>query len=96
MLSSIPTNGMTYAESLRTNVKQDRGAEKIPEFEPPRLMNLERKLQILDGEWYTESSYQSDEVAAIYAFYQPTQGPFIIVPSMQKEELTSDFTLTSK
>lgn len=93
MLSSIPMNCMTYAESLRLNVKQQRG-EKIPEFEQPRLLNLERKLQILDGEWYTESSYQSDEVAALYAFYQPTQCPFVIVPSMQKEELTSDFTLT--
>ena len=95
MLSSMPMNGLTYAESLRQNVKQERG-ENIPEFEPPRLMNLERKLQILEGEWYVESSYQSDEHAALYAFYQPTQGPFIIVPSMMKEELTSDFTLTSK
>lgn len=93
MLSSMPMNGLTYAESLRQNVKQERG-ENIPEFEPPRLMNLERKLQILEGEWYVESSYQSDEHAALYAFYQPTQGPFIIVPSMMKEELTSDFTLT--
>jgi hypothetical protein len=32
-------------------------------------MNLERKLQILEGEWYVESSYQSDEHAALYAFY---------------------------
>ena len=34
MLSSIPMNGMTYAESLRTSVKQERG-ENIPEFLPP-------------------------------------------------------------
>lgn len=69
MLSSIPMNGMTYAESLRANKNnQDRG-ENIPEFEPPRLMNLERKLQILEGEWHVESSYNSDEVAALYAFY---------------------------
>jgi hypothetical protein len=34
---------MTYAESLRMNVKQERG-EKIPEFIPPKLNNLERKL----------------------------------------------------
>ena len=95
MLSSIPMNGITYAEQLRANVKQERG-EKIPEFEPPRLMNLERKLQILEGEWFVESSYENDDTAALYAFYQPTQGPFIIVPSMIKEELTSDFTLTSK
>ena len=89
-------NGMTYAESLRANKpNQDRG-ENIPEFEPPRLMNLERKLQILEGEWHVESSYNSDEVAALYAFYQPTQGPFIIVPSMLKEDLQSDFQLRSK
>jgi hypothetical protein len=43
MISSIPVNGMTYSETLRHNVKQDKG-EKIPEFEPPKLMNLERKL----------------------------------------------------
>jgi hypothetical protein len=64
-------NGLTYAESLRQNVKQERG-EKIPEFLPPQLMNLERKLQILEGEWFVESSYQSDEHASLYAFYQPT------------------------
>ena len=85
MISSMPVNGRTYAESLRHNVKQEKG-ENIPEFEPPRLMNLERKLQILNGEWYEESFYRSDDVAAIYSFYQPTQGPFIIVPSMAKEE----------
>ena len=71
MLSSTPKGGLTYAESLRSSIKQERG-ENIPEFEPPRLMNLERKLQILEGEWFVESSYQSDEHAALYAFYQPT------------------------
>ena len=46
----MPTNGITYAESLRATVKQERG-ENIPEFEPPKLFNLERKLQIQEGEW---------------------------------------------
>jgi len=36
MISSIPLNGQTYAETLRQNIKQDKG-EKIPEFEPPTL-----------------------------------------------------------
>jgi len=35
-------------------------------------MNLERKLQILNGEWFEESMFKSDDVAALYAFYQPT------------------------
>ena len=97
MLTSIPMNGMTYAESLRENFGQEKtGNENIPDFEPPRLNNMERKLQIQAGEWYEESYYKSDDVAALYAFYQPTQGPFIIVPSMSKEEIQSDFILSSK
>lgn len=98
MISSIPVNGMTYSETLKINVKQDKG-EKIPDFEPPKLMNLERKLQILNGEWFEESMFKAaknDDVAALYAFYQPTQGPFIIVPSIAKPEIQADFTLTSK
>jgi hypothetical protein len=72
-LSSIPNGGMTYAESLRQQVKQVN-TEKIPEFEHPRLhnVNLERKLQILNGEWFEESYFKNDDVAALYAFYQPT------------------------
>ena len=95
MISSIPMNGMTYAETLRQNVKQEKG-ENIPEFIPPRLMGMQRKLQILNGEWQEESYFKSDDVAALYAFYQPTQGPFNIIPSMAKEEYQSDFVLSSK
>mmetsp|Transcript_18762 Transcript_18762/g.28838 ORF Transcript_18762/g.28838 Transcript_18762/m.28838 type:complete len:259 (-) Transcript_18762:22-798(-) len=94
MITSLPMNGMTYAESLRMNLRNENKGENIPEFIPPQLMNMERKLQILAGEWYEESFFKNDDVAALYAFYQPTQGPFIIVPSMGKEDFTSDFTLT--
>lgn len=69
----------------------------MPEFEPPRLADqLERKLQIEPNEWYSETSYKSDDVAALYAFYQPTQGPFIVVPSSAYDTLLADFELTSK
>jgi hypothetical protein len=68
-------------------------ADKIPDFEPPRLENLERKLKLLPGEWYEESYYCSDDVAALYAFYQPTQGPFIIIPSISRDDIAADFTL---
>lgn len=83
-----------YAKLLSQSKKNAIGNEKIPEFEPPKLTNLERKLQILQGEWYEQSMYCSDDVAALYAYYQPTQGPFIIIPSMAKEDITADFTLT--
>jgi len=75
-----------YAKTLSQTNKKEKG-DNIPEFEPPKLTKLERKLQILPGEWYEESFFKSDDVAALYAFYQPTQGPFIIVPSMSKEEV---------
>lgn len=33
-------------------------------------------------------------MAALYAFYQPTQGPFIVVPSSAQDTLLADFQLT--
>lgn len=88
---------MTYAENLRLQAKSVN-AEKIPEFEPPVLhpAALQRKLQIQAGEWHEESYYCSDDVAALYSFYQPTQGPFIIVPSMSAKDIANEFILTSK
>ena len=94
MASSIGKTAI-YAETLRQNNSKEKG-ENIPQFEPPKLENLERKLQLLPGEWYEETYYRSDDVAALYSYYQPTMGPFIIIPSMTKEEVTADFTLTSK
>lgn len=94
--SSLPNQaGMTYAQTLRSTSKREKGGDNIPEFEPPKLAEqLERKLQILPNEWYQETSYKSDDVAALYAFYQPTQGPFIVVPSTASETFHNDFTLT--
>jgi len=95
-ISSLPhPNGITYAETLRHAFQQKEDGDKIPEFEPPKLLNLERKLQIVAGEWFEETFYKNDDVAAHYAFYQPTQGPFIIVPSFAKD-IPCEFTLTSK
>lgn len=93
--SSLPSNGMTYAQTLKYTAKKEKGGENIPEFEPPCLENhLERKLQILPNEWYKETTYKSDEVAALYQYYQPTQGPFVVVPSMAQEDKHVDYTLT--
>lgn len=80
---------------MKTTTKKEKGGDNIPEFEPPTLSDhLERKLQILPNEWYDETTFKSDDVAALYAFYQPTQGPFIIVPQMAQEEKISEFNLT--
>lgn len=96
---AYPTEANAYAEYLRTmsSTKKEKGNDKIPDFEPPCLdETLERKLQILPNEWYQEARYISDDVSAVYAFYQPTQGPFIIVPSVATPDQQMDFYLTSK
>ena len=70
MASSIGKTA-DYALTLKNNTTKDKG-DNIPKFEPPKLENLERKLQLLLGEWYEETYYKSDDVAALYSFYQPT------------------------
>ena len=55
-----------------TMLRTQKQADKFPEFIPPTLENLERKLQILNNEWYIESTYRNEDVAALYAFWQPT------------------------
>ena len=37
--SSLPSNGMTYAQTLKSTVKKEKGGENIPDFEPPSLKN---------------------------------------------------------
>lgn len=46
MASSLSrcNNGLSYGETLRTTMKKEKGADKIPEFETPRLDMMERKL----------------------------------------------------
>lgn len=78
------------AITYKSNIKEDN----FPEIVPPELGKLERKLQILPNEWYIESQYKNEDVAAIYSFWKPTNGPFLIVPSLQLEGFTSDYTLT--
>ena len=57
------------------------------QFTPPELVQLERKLQVLPGEWFVESMFHSEDVAAVYLFQRPTHGPFLVVPSLTHEDL---------
>ena len=65
-------------------------------LEPPEMDFIERKLQILQGEKFRESTYFSDEVASLYFNWNPTEGPFVIIPSLDHEEKISNYRLTSK
>ena len=46
------------------------------------MENIERKLSIKPQEKFKESTYYSEEIAALYFNFNPTEGPFIIVPSL--------------
>lgn len=96
--STLPGRGMTYQQTLKTMKKEKGDLDKIPDFEPPNLNGpIHRKLQVFPREYGEESSYLDAETAALYVFLQPTQGPFIIVPSMDKAgHADSEFTLTCK
>jgi len=55
---------------LSAQFQNYKGGENILEFEPPRLKDqLERKLQILPNEWFKETTYKNEDVAAFYAFF---------------------------
>lgn len=43
---------------------------------------IERKLSIGYAEKFKEATYNNDEVCALYFSWNPTEGPFIIIPSM--------------
>jgi len=74
--------------------KRNMNEDNFPEIVPPVLENLERKLQILPNEWYIESQFKGEDVAATYSFWKPTKGPFLIVPSLDAPEIFAEFTLT--
>jgi len=68
--------------------------QTLSKLAAPKLEVLERKLQVKPREWVVESSYFSDEVAATYFFWQPAQGPYLIVPSCNDEATQAHFTLS--
>jgi hypothetical protein len=90
MTKSTKKGFKTTTVVARRNYKEDN----FPEIVPPELENLERKLQILPNEWYIESQFKGEDVAAIYAYWKPTKGPFLIVPSLENPEIQAEYTLT--
>ena len=92
---TLKSGGMKGTGELGSTQKRTTGADKFMiKFEPPTLEKLERKLQIMQNEWHQESSFKNEEVAAMYFHWQPTQGPFMIVPSLLKEDFFANFSLT--
>lgn len=50
----------------------------------PVLGVMDRKLTLKNNEMFIESSFFSNEVACLYLKVMPIEGPFIIVPCLDK------------
>lgn len=46
------------------------------------------------AEKFKESTYAMDEVAALYFHWNPTEGPFIIIPSLEQVDKLSSYKMT--
>ena len=62
--------------------------------EVPPLSKIDRKLRLLHNEWFKETSYQHEDIGAFYTFWQTNEGPFLIVPTLSKPDITAGFVLT--
>ena len=58
------------------------------------MNDIERKLKVYSTERFTASKFQSEDVAALYFFWNPTEGPFIVVPCLEEEGKETKYTLT--
>ena len=51
-------------------------------LEPPVMDSIERKLHMLPTEKFKESTYLGDEASALFFKWNPTEGPFTIIPTV--------------
>jgi hypothetical protein len=55
---------------------------------------IERKLKVYNTERFTVSKFENEDVAALYFFWNPTQGPFIVVPCLEEAGKETKYSLT--
>jgi len=56
--------------------------------------SIERKLKVYNTERFTVSKFENEDVAALYFFWNPTQGPFIVVPCLEETNKETKYSLT--
>ena len=60
----------------------------------PRVKNPYRKIKLLKGENFLESTFASTETACIYMKVLPIESPLLIVPCLDRPGLQGEFSLT--
>lgn len=65
-------------------------------LKPPVMSIIERKLQIgkKASDKFKESTYSNDDVCALYFHWNPTEGPFILIPSLDAADKYCNYKLT--
>ncbi|CAD8158986.1 unnamed protein product [Paramecium octaurelia] len=91
-----PTNSLNI-------IKQQKGGgtnlvrllkQTQQQLEAPKMVGIQRKLLIGSNEKFKQSTYFNEDVAALYFHFNPTEGPFIIIPSLDQEDRSANYKLT--
>lgn len=82
----IKENREIIAQSGEKDEKLENLMKRTREFlKKPKLQEMERKLALRNAEMYWESSFFSSDVACLYLNVMPIEGPFIVIPCLEKK-----------
>jgi len=92
-------------EKQRTNLAEKRALMNTDQttkllhqtqqhLQPPVMDVISRKLMVGPQEFYKESTFSTNELAAMYFHFLPIEGPFVIVPCLDKVNSTAKYKLT--
>ena len=91
MIPKIEKKDFIKINKNKVKIKKDKNEQlinlikKTKEFLKKPILNvMDRKLLLKKNEMYIESSFFSNEVACLYLKVMPIEGPFIIVPCLDK------------
>jgi hypothetical protein len=84
--------------NARKNVIADPTTKLLAQTEahlvPPKMKNIERKLQIGNHEMYIESSFANYDLAALYFHFLPIEGPLVIIPCLSEKNKYCGYRMT--
>lgn len=92
-------------EKVRTNLSEKRALMNTDQttkllhqtqqhLQPPVMDMISRKLQVGPQEFYKESTFSTNDIAAMYFNFLPIEGPFVIIPCLDKVNYQAKYKLT--
>ena len=84
----IKENRELVCQTRDKDEKLENLMKRTREFlKKPILRGMERKLALRNAEMYWETSFFSADVACLYLNVMPIEGPFIVIPCLEKKYL---------